>query len=381
MPCGRRAAGGRAARPPDARPARTPIVLGRLLIAFVAIALAALGEIDGLGLRTPLSAAPAFAAPGPAAPLTLVQQQRYVMGTMIDIIVYHPSREEAAQAIERAMQEIVRLDRVLSHYKEDSDLSRLIREGRQAFVTVDASLFDVIEQSLHYSRLSGGRFDITIAPLLRAWREAYASGRAPTEEAIAEAKRCVGYEKIEIARPNRIKLRSDCMSIDLGGIGKGYAVDRALAVLKAAGIRRALINAGGSSLAALGTPPGREGWPVRLAGRVQGHDVLLLRDTSMSTSQQQVIPLMSTISTFGEILDPKTGEPPASPTAVTIVMENGTAADALSTALVLLPIATAPKLLDQFPDVAALWIAVNGELRASYGEARLQFERLAATPE
>ena len=83
----------------------------------------------------------------------------------------------------------------------------------------------------------------------------------------ATARRCVGYEKIETSAPDRIRFRSDCVEIDLGGIGKGYAVDRAIAVLKAAGIRHALVNAGGSSIAAIGAPPGTKGWPVRLGAR------------------------------------------------------------------------------------------------------------------
>ena len=104
------------------------------------------------------------------------------MGTMFDIVVYHPSQADGARAAERAMREIERLDRVLSHFKDDSDLSRLNREASRGFVAVDASLYDIVEQSIAWSRRTGGTFDITIAPLLRTWKQAYADGRRPSDD-------------------------------------------------------------------------------------------------------------------------------------------------------------------------------------------------------
>jgi thiamine biosynthesis lipoprotein len=292
-----------------------------------------------------------------------VQRQRYCMGTMFDIVAYHDSREEAERAVAGAMEEIVRLDQVMSHFKADSDLSRLVREGRRGVVSVQPSLFEVIQESLVFSRRSGGKFDVTIAPLLRTWANARAEGRDPSAGEISEARRCVGYEKIEASAPDRIRLRSDCVEIDLGGIGKGYAVDRAIGVLKAAGIRHALINAGSSSIASIGSPPDRQGWPVLLNARVAGHQILLLRDRSISTSEQ---------SPSGEILDPQTGAPAESRLAVSVVAANATVSDALSTTLLMLSLEDGMKLLPQFADVSALWMTNTGELKAAYGESRLQ---------
>jgi len=109
-----------------------------------------------------------------------VHQQRYCMGTMFDVVVYHGSRPEAERAIERALDEIARLDRVLSHFTPDSDLSKLVRDGRHRFVKVDPSLFEVLQESIEFSRRSGGKFDVTIGPLVRTWREAREDGRPPT---------------------------------------------------------------------------------------------------------------------------------------------------------------------------------------------------------
>lgn len=323
----------------------------------------------------------ALAASAPA-PVTL---QRYVMGTMFDIVVYHPSQADGARAAERAMREIERLDRVLSHFKDDSDLSRVNREAGRGFVTVDPSLYDIVSQSIEWSRRTGGTFDITIAPLLRTWKQAYADGRRPSDADIAAAKQCVGSDKIELEAPNRIRFRSTsasgagaalapgaaCLAIDLGGIGKGYAVDRALEVLKADGVTSAMINAGGSSIGTLGTPPGQPGWAVRIAAKVSGSDTLLLRDMSMSTSQQNPLPFATTAGSFGEILDPRTGAPAEGRTAITVVTPSGTAAEALTKALLMMPSADAKALLARLPDVSALWMSPDGKLLAADGESRL----------
>lgn len=281
----------------------------------------------------------------PAQTLVFVHQQRYCMGTMFDIGAYHPSRPDAERAIEQAMEEIDRLDRVMSHFKPQSDLSKLNREGRDGYVRVDPSLFEVIQESLSVSRRSAGKFDVTIAPLVRTWKEAQAEGRAASEADVTEARRCVGYQNIETASPDRIRFRSSCLEIELGGIGKGYAVERVIALLKAAGIRHAVVNAGGSSIASIGSPPGELGWPVRL-GAGGPDDDLLLRDSSISTSQQD-----------GGIIDPETAAPTPSRLTVTVFAASATLADALSTTLLLMSRDEGTKLLEQFPGVSARWLS------------------------
>jgi len=304
-------------------------------------------------------------------PLSPVHQQRYSMGTMFDIVVYHSSRADAERAIQKAFEEITRLDQVLSHFKPDSDLSKLVREARRGFVAVEPSLYEVLQQSIIFSRASGGKFDVTIAPLLRTWKEAHAQGRRPSDAELDAARRCVGYERIEVPAPDKIRFGSDCVEIDLGGIGKGYAVDRAIAVLKAAGMQHALVNAGSSSIAAIGAPPGRTGWPVRLGASVSGRTTLLLRDTSISTSQQSFLRFGSEAGAFGEILDPQTGAPAGSRLAVRVVAASATVSDALSTTLLMLSTDEAARLLEQLADVSALWISAAGELQSSYRSSQL----------
>jgi FAD:protein FMN transferase len=277
------------------------------------------------------------------------------MGTMFDVLVYYASKVDAERAVDKALNEVDRLDRVLSHFKPDNDLARLVREGRGVFVPVDRDLFEVIQESMRVSRLSAGKFDVTIAPLLKTWKRAYTEGRDPSEQEIAAARRCVGYEKIETREPDSIRFSSNCVEIDLGGIGKGFAVDRAMAVLAAAGITRALVNAGSSSIAAIGSPPDRLGWPVSLAPGT----VLTLRDASISTSQQPAEGL-------GETLDPQSAAPARSRMSVSVVAPRATLSDALSTTLLMLSVEEGRTLISQFKDAGAYWVSASGQVEAAY---------------
>ena len=294
--------------------------------------------------------------------LAAVSGQRYAMGTMFDVVVHHHSVDEARRAIDSALSEVVRLDRVMSHYDRASELARVQRDGRVAAVRVDPALYDVVRTAQDVSYRSRGRFDVTVAPLVKLWKDADAEGRRPDADALARVRRCVGFEKIELVPPDRIRLRSECVSIDLGGIGKGYAVDHALDVLGRAHISHAIVNAGGSSIGALGAPPARDGWPVILGGG----RVLLLNGTSMSTSQQDE-------GAAGHVIDPISGAPVSTDLTATVVLRSATLADALSTTLLLLPVEEGRRLLASFDAAAAMWISADGGVRATFGASRLAF--------
>jgi thiamine biosynthesis lipoprotein len=311
-----------------------------------------------LGLLATACAAVCLRAEG----LVLVHAQRYAMGTMFDIVAYHPARGKAERAIEAALAEVVRLDHVLSHYDPDSDLSKLIRRGRGGLVDVDPALYDVLNESMEISRRSQGRFDVTVGPLVRMWQTAQSSGRMPSSDAIARARRCVGFEKVELVPPDRVRLASDCLSIDFGGIGKGYAVEHALRILEGAGIEHAVVNAGQSTIAAIGHPPDRAGWLVDLNVDGAGLGQVELQDGSISTSRQGHVPLREGGRAFGDIIDPSQGRPVESSTTVIVRATSATQADALSTTLLLLSIDDGKRVLEGFPRASALWISADGKV-------------------
>jgi FAD:protein FMN transferase len=305
-----------------------------------------------------------------AADLLFVHGQRYTMGTMFDIVAYHASGPEAERAIHRALAEVVRLDHVMSHFATDSDLSRLVQGGRAGSVSVDPALYEVLARSVDLSRQSGGSFDVTIGALVRLWQGAHADGRTPAPDEIAEAKRCVGYDKLRLTAPDRIGIESTCLTIDLGGIGKGYAVDRAMRILKDAGLQHAVVNAGQSTIAAMGHPPGRAGWPVELGVSASDGGAIEVRNSSISTSRQARIPLPRGEPGYEGVIDPDRGRPVRSSMSVIVRTASATQSDALSTTLLLMPIARGKRLLETFPGAAALWVTDTGAIVGAYGSIR-----------
>jgi FAD:protein FMN transferase len=292
----------------------------------------------------------------------LVYKQKYAMGTVFEIAAYAESPEKASAAIDKALQEIVRMDDLMSNYKPESALSRLNRSAHFHAQKVPPDLYRVIEQAVQFSRLSGGKFDITVAPLVNLWKAALSGDSMPSLSQRQQAEECVGYDKIELTPPDQITFRSSCMQLDLGAIGKGYAVDRAGEVLHSSGIRNALINSGGSTILAMGSPPGQPGWLVHLCDPSRKIDpYVMLRDQSVSTSEQTAVSLLAPESA-GHIIDPVTGRPIDTQFAVSVITPSGTPSDGLSTTLLLLGPKVGKSLVDGMSNVSAIWVSPKAEI-------------------
>lgn len=295
----------------------------------------------------------------------------YAMGTVYEIAAYSPSRDVASRAMNAAFREIAKLDDVMSNYNAGSDLRRMERSAHFHAVRVSPDLFRIIQESFIYSRLSSGKFDVTVAPLVDAWKAAMVSGRAPSPAQITRLRQCVGYQKVQLIPPARIELHSGCTEIDLGSIGKGYAVDRAVEILRAYGIRNALIDAGGSTLYGMGAPPGASGWNVRLrdpSGRAAPS--VILHNDSVSTAEQEKNSLIEPEG-FGSIIDPTTAQPLRSDFAVSVVTPGATASDGLSTTLLLLGPKEGSQVVRKLPGIAAIWISPNGDAHVASAGPRI----------
>lgn len=289
-----------------------------------------------------------------------VHQKRYAMGTVFEIVIYDDDLPRADAAARAALDEVVRLDGVMSNYKPESELSRLNRTAHSQPVRVSRELYEVIEQSLFYSRISDGQFDISVGPVVDLWKAALAGRPSPTADEQAAALRCVGYQKIELTPPDRVQFNSDCMRLDLGAIGKGYAVDRAAELIRASGIRRAYIDAGGSTIYALGAPPAANAWNVRLrdpSGKLDPKTALM--DNSVSTSEQSAASMLERDAP-GHLVLPSTGKPVHTRYAVSVTSASATASDALSTTLLLLGPTKGGALLRTLHNVSAIWIDSDG---------------------
>lgn len=297
----------------------------------------------------------------PEVKTPLVHKTKYIMGTVYEIAAYDERPERASQAIEKAFTEIVRLDGVMSNYKPESDLSRLNRDAHYHAEQVPADLYKAIEESVKYSKVSGGEYDITVAPLVDLWKAALRGAQVPTEAEVEKLRACVGYQKIELIPPDRVEFHSPCMRIDLGSIGKGYAVDRAVEILRANGVKNALVDAGQSTIYGMGAPPGKEAWEVHLrdpSNRVDPQ--VMLSENSVSTSEQTPASLLGN-ETAGHIIDPETGKPLETKYALSIVAKTGTASDALSTTLLLVGPEKGMPIVKEIADAAAIWVSADGE--------------------
>jgi thiamine biosynthesis lipoprotein len=305
----------------------------------------------------------------------LVYKKKYIMGTVFEIAAYDQSSEPASHAIEKAFQEIVRIDDLLSNYKPDSALSNLNRSGHFHTERVPPDLYRIIDQAVQFSRLSHGKFDISIAPLVDLWKAALRGEGTPSQAHQEEVRGCVGYEKVELTPPDRIRFRSSCLRLDLGAIGKGYAVDRAAEVLHSLGIHNALINAGGSTIFAMGSPPNQRAWLVHLRDPSNKIDPqVMLKDESVSTSEQTAPSLLGNDSA-GHIIDPDTGMPLKTVFAVSAVSRTATASDALSTTLLLLGPAKGKAMIKNMADVSAVWISPEAQVETATGGPQILFGR------
>ncbi len=306
---------------------------------------------------------------------SFVHKKKYVMGTVFEMVAYADSTKHASDAIDQAFGEIVRLDEVMSDYIPDSALSRLNHSSHAVPQPVPPDLYVVIGEALKYSRLSEGKFDVTVGPLVNLWKAAIRGGPTPSAAEQEKARACVGYQKVELFPPDRVQFHSPCVQIDLGAIGKGYALDRAVDVLRSHGISRALLDAGGSTIVAMGAPPDQTGWLVHLRDPSNRIDPqVMLSDNSVSTSEQTPPSLLGPGSA-GHIIDPDNGIPVTTSFAVSAVANTGTASDALSTALLLVGPEKGKELVKNVAAVAAIWVSSDGQTRQSSSGPKFLFGR------
>lgn len=288
-----------------------------------------------------------------AAQPVRVEESRYAMGSLYVIEAWGEDQAQLRKALNDALDEVDRLDRLLSHYKKESELSRVNREAWPGPVRIDQELFDLLEASLSYSRASRGAFDVTVGPLMRAWGFFRGDGRYPRDAERREALAHIGYRKVRLERVTRtITFTQRGVELDLGGIGKGYAVDRAAAVLRRAGVGAALISAGGSSIIAIGHPPGQPAWTVSLQDPYDAEKTALsiqLRDEALSVSGSAEKFFELNGRRYSHIMDPRTGHPVESVLSVAVVSRTGIDGDALDNAFFVLGPRRANGLRRRYP--------------------------------
>lgn len=296
---------------------------------------------------------------------TLFVHSRHAMGTAFTIYLYAHDEEFAGIAFESAFEEIERIEEALSNYRASSELSRINRLAADQPVTTDPEVFGLIAASLEFSRLSEGAFDVTVGPLMRAWGFFRGDGHYPSSEQLRLACENVGWEKVLLDAATRtVRFSARGVELDLGAIGKGYAVDQVAKVLRQAGVQAALVDAGSSTLYVMDAPPGKSGWTVRVpnpADRSQTVSTLTLQNVSLSTSGSYEKCFQLDGRRYCHVMDPRTGTPVQGVLQTTLVGSDATTTDALSNAMFVMGPSGGKELLASLAYASGLWITEEPE--------------------
>jgi len=324
------------------------------------------------------------------------------MATRFEVVLHGKDPVSLRAAGEEALDEIERLEARLSLFRPSSEIAHLNARAAKGPVRVTPGLFALLQHAQKLNHETGGAFDITIAPLVRCWGFMGGSGHLPQPGELAEARACVGMSLIHLDAGDRtVRFAREGVMLDLGAIGKGYAIEQAAEVLREAGVTSALLHGGTSSVQALGHPPDAEFWKiaveysqsttgfqpvsspnqaslppeaappaVAIRGRPEQGDgpdaspallaTVSLRDEAMSVSAVWGKSFQAEGRTFGHILDPRTGQPATGTALAAVVLPSATETDALSTALLTLGAPGHEAIANLRPGMRTLLVTESG---------------------
>jgi FAD:protein FMN transferase len=313
---------------------------------------------DAFDLSTAAGQALGLLSP-PPLPLTLLRCGRRAMATVFEVLLPFGTADGQAAAAD-ALDLIDRLEAQLTVYRPTSEVSRLNRLAAFAPVPVEAGLFDLLACAARLTEETRGAFDVSAGPLIKAWGFFRREGRVPESGELAEALGRVGMAHVELNPARRsVRFRKGGIEINLGSIGKGYALDRAAERLRTRWcVRSALLHGGTSSVLAVGTPPGDEqGWVVGLKhpwDPKQRLATVRLRGRALATSGATYQHFEYNGRKFGHLLDPRTGRPTEGIALATALAPTAAEADALATAFYVLGVEPTRRYCAAHPEVSAV---------------------------
>ncbi len=288
---------------------------------------------------------------------TRFEFSRNLMGSPFRLVFYAQGDSLAKAAAEQVFARIEVLNALLSDYKDGSEINRLSGlSGRGHWVRTSPELFDILARSCAISKQTEGAFEVTVGPMVQLWRRSLLVHEFPSRKAIRKTRKRVGYRLIELDTTHRlVRLKRKGMRLDVGGIGKGYAADEGIRILRGLGIRSAMLDAGGD-LAFSGPPPGAAGWKIEITSDTAASPVILsLADCGVATSGAHYRFFTHKGKTYSHIVNPATGIGLRHHVRSTVVARDGTEADALATAIGVMGIRKSKRILTRFPD-ARVWL-------------------------
>jgi thiamine biosynthesis lipoprotein len=301
------------------------------------------------------------------------------MGTVLQLTFVSADEARAREAADASFALVAELESVLTTYAATSAASRMNASAGSGPFAAPPALARILADSQRLSRATRGVFDPTVGPLIDLWTRAGQSGQLPSAVEVAAASRLVGIERIVIDGQGRVALAAG-MSVNFGGVGKGWALDRVGELLEGRGIERALLDFGGSSWLALGAPADAPAWRVLLRDGHGGYaGTASLRDTSVSFSESFGDSSEIEGQRYGHVIDPRSGWPIREPLAAVALARDGATAEALTKALLVLGPREGLAVLADMPGAEGLVIDAAGALHESPGfRQNTGFEALAA---
>ena len=296
--------------------------------------------------------------------LTLVRVARRAMATTFEIALPQGT-PRAIDAASAALDLIEEIEEQLTVYRDSSEVSRLNATAAEEPVVVDPGLFQLLERCAAYTLDTSGAFDIAVGALVDAWGFAQRAGRIPTDRELVEATGRCGFRHVILAG-STVQFRRPGLKLNFGAIGKGYALDRAAALLKRDwGIDSALLQGGGSSMLGVGCPPNDlRGWPVSIRHPEANRpalDVVYLKDQGLGTSAATFQFFEFQGKKYGHVLDPRTGRPAEGTQSASCIAGSAAEADAISTAFFVAGMDWSREYLRSRPNLGAVVLTDGGD--------------------
>jgi FAD:protein FMN transferase len=274
-------------------------------------------------------------------------------------------------AAQSALDEVSRLEQQLTVFRDTSEISYINRNAASQPVPVETSLFELLLLCQELHRETAGAFDVTSGPLTRCWGFLKRDGRVPHAHELEDARRRAGSEKMRLdIESQSVSFTRDGLEINLGSIGKGYAIDR-IADLMSSRVRSALLSAGASSIRAIGSGDrGHSGWVVGVRNprnKDRRLAVLKLRDCAMSTSGSEEQFFEVDGKRFGHIIDPRSGFPAGEVACVTVIAGSAALSDALATAFFVGGLELAERYCANHPGIMAIMLESESDVPVILG--------------
>lgn len=289
------------------------------------------------------------------------QDKRYtfekgLMGSPFKLVFYTSDDSLAQKAAQSAFKRIEQLNAIMSDYADGSEINRLsAQSGSGQWIPVSKDLFDILTISQDISIKTKGAFDVTVGPIVQLWRRAIRQRIFPNKKEIAEARSKIGFGKMKLdSTTQSVLLTQAGMRLDIGGLGKGFAAEEAIKVLKTYGIKSAMMDAGGK-VVLTDAPPASRGWKIVVSNGSDSLKTLELANTTLATSGPTYRHADFNGIRYSHIVNPKTGIGLRFHVRTTVIASDGTVSDALATAFSVSGIKQSKKFLKHFPGIK-VWL-------------------------